>query len=1065
MENRILVFIFIIIFVASGTFPERPDITFRYLTVEDGLSQGSINCIYQDSIGFLWFGTKQGLNKYDGFNIKIFDHNPADLSSLSNNNVNCITEDKNGDLWIGTSAGLNRLNNITQTFTRYIANPLDPNSLANDSILCLLVDTGGILWIGTKQGLDRFDPKNEIFLHFTHDPNEPDSLSIGQVNVLTEDKAGNIWVGTDHGLDRFNKGSERFTHYTYDINKIPLTKLMDSYQDKQGRLFLLFLNTPIDEFNFETETISPVPMDISFQEKLTTQLCTQMSMDYMGRFWIVTPWEGVFILDLIRNDLIHIGMNKERESGLSYGYILSLYAERGGSIIIGTDGTGANIWHPFLQKFRLYRHDPDNPDTLGLDSVRSFYEDHEGNLWIGGYGGLNKYDRKTGQFTDFYGGIKDSKSIIEPVLVIKEDVDDPLGTLWMGTESNNLIKFDLLTETIERFPVQVETSDEGSTNLLRALHCDESGILWIGARQGLYIFDKTTEKFKRYQPELNTSESIDISSVNVIYENKFKELWIGTQDKGLFRVDQNSNTFKNYIFDQNDIESSGLNSILSLYEDQTGVLWIGTSGGGLIRFENLSGEFQVYNDSFGLPNNVIYGILEDEQGNLWLSTNTGISKFNPKQETFSNYGVEDNLQSLEFNYNAYFKSRSGEMFFGGVNGFNAFYPDEVEQNPFVPPVVITNFQIFNRPVGVGESVNGKIILKEHISRTDTIRLSYKEKMISFEYAALQYAAPEKSEYAHILEGFESEWNYVGNRRYASYSNLDPGKYTFRVKATNNDGLWNETGASLKIIIVPPFWATWWFKVLAILISVAIILLVYEIRTLSVKKRSRHLEKINLELSRQITQRKKVEEKLKKSLKEKGVLLQEIHHRVKNNMQIISSLLRLQSEQNQDGKIEDENRISQDRIRSMALIHDMLYQSNDFAEIDFSQYIEKLITYLKKIYLTDNDNVKILTDLEKVFLDLNTSVPCGLILNELVTNSLKHAFPSGQKGEINIILKKNKGNKIQISVSDNGVGFPDDYDFENPRSLGLTLVKDLVRQLDGQIEYSGESGTSLLISFS
>ncbi|HDS09024.1 MAG TPA: histidine kinase, partial [Firmicutes bacterium] len=550
--------------------------------------------------------------------------------------------------------------------------------------------------------------------------------------------------------------------------------------------------------------------------------------------------------------------------GLSFGNKLSIYAERGGCIIIGTDGTGANLWHPYLQKFRLYQNDPYDPQTLALKSIRAIHEDREGNLWIGGYAGLDKLDRKSGKFIHLTNRGSNSIGLPGAVLVIREDLDDPLETLWMGTENYYLIKFNHVKEEVTRYPLLDETTGKVMARSIRAVHCGLSGLLWIGTRDGLFAFDKSKEKFRLYQPAADRSENTGILSVNVISGSKFKYLWIGTADNGLYRLDPDSKSFAHYDFGHISDKSSGLNNILALYEDKNGILWIGTLGGGLIRFNSVSGKYRFYTEQQGLPNNVVYGILEDEKGNLWLSTNRGISKFDPREEKFINYGIEDGLQSLEFNYNAYHKSRSGEMFFGGVNGVNAFYPDKVEDNPFIPPVVITNFQIFNVPVTAGESRNGKIILEKHITSTDRIHLSHEDKVISFEYAALQYAAPEKSEYAYILEGLESEWNYVGTRRFASYSNLSPGEYTFKVKAANNDGHWNETGASINILVSPPFWGTWWFRLLIAGCTLLLIFLIYEVRTYGIRKRSRDLEKINIELNRQITERERAEHTLREN---------------------------------------------------------------------------------------------------------------------------------------------------------------------------------------------------------
>ena len=460
---------------------------------------------------------------------------------------------------------------------------------------------------------------------------------------------------------------------------------------------------------------------------------------------------------------------------------------------------------------------------------------------------------------------------------------------------------------------------------------------------------------------------------------------------------------------------------------------------------------------------MIYGILGDEEGNLWLSTNKGLSRFNPQEETFRNYDINDGLQSSEFNYNAYYKSKSGELFFGGINGFNVFYPKDIKDNPNIPPVVITDFQIFNKSVPVGQDEGGSSILTNSISETKAIQLSHKDNVISFEYVALDYAAPEKNEYAYIMEGLENEWNYVGKRRYATYSKLPPGEYTFRVKGSNNDGVWNEEGASINIIISPPLWETWWFRITSIVAILAFSLGAYKARTYSIKKRSEQLKEINIKLNEQISIRKKAEEQIKASLREKEVLLQEIHHRVKNNMQIISSLLKLQSRQSGDEKIVETFKSTQNRVQSMAIIHDRLYRSKDFARVDFDEYVHSLANHLFSVHGIDPSTTKLKTDIKDIFLDINTAIPCGLIINELVSNSLKHAFPKGEKGEIKIAMHPSNKNEVELIVSDNGVGLPKEMDFRATESLGLHLVTILAEdQLHGDIKLDRTRGTSFQI---
>ena len=865
-------------------------------------------------------------------------------------------------------------------------------------------------------------------------------------------------------------------------------------------------------------------------------------------------------------------------------------------------------------------------------------------------------------------------------------------------------------------------------------------------------------------------------------------LWLGTLGGGINKFEEEKGQFVHYKSDPSNQNSLSSDSVVSIHEDKTGAFWIATNGGGLVKFDPANETFTNYKESDGLPSNVIYGILEDEEKNLWLSTTRGLSRFNPRTEKFKNYDVSDGLQSNEFNGGAYYKSRNGEMFFGGVNGFNIFYPENIKDNPHIPPVVITDFQIFNKSVHVGKGKDGRSILRKSITETKEIELSYKDNVISFEFAALDYRIPEKNQYAYMMEGFEENWNYVGNRRFAAYTNLPPGGYVFRVKGSNNDGVWNEEGVSLKITVTPPFWQTLWFRGFVIGAILLFLVTVYRIRTHTIREKAKQLEKqveertgelkaankelqqeilerklaeeavqtekayidqlfesaqeaivmtdndgqvlrVNSEFTRlfgytsdeavgqliddlvssgglkkeaisytkrlsegrrvafesvrrrkdgklihvsaigspiavgneqvgsyaiyrditerkkaeedvkrraaqatliyevgqrvsseleletllseivtavqeafdyygvmmllldeekkrltlesitgghadimpeglsvalgegmigyaaktgktqisgdvskdphyvrkadeitkseltvpiksgdkiigvldiqsdkfnvfgetdvkameilstqiataienarlyeeaqrEITERKRAEAQLNESLKEKEVLLKEIHHRVKNNMQIISSLLNLQAGRIKNKKMQEMFKVSQDRIKSMALIHEKLYHSKDLARIDFSDYIRSLTSNLFSIYRVGMEAINIKLDLDEFYLDINTAIPLGLIVNELISNSLKYAFHEERawgeggksQGEIRISLRSDNEGRTKLVVRDNGVGFPKDLDFRKTKSLGLQLVNDLVEQIDGSIELQRRGGTAFKITF-
>ncbi len=1055
--------IMVIVFIIPvGLYPNRNDIQFGHISVEDGLSQNAVNCIFQDSKGFMWFGTKDGLNKYDGYSFGIYHHDPFDPKTLSDNWVNCISEDRKGNLWIGTKKGINRFNRQTEQFTRFIHNPDIPQGLGNDIINSINVDKEEAIWVGTNGGLDRFDPATEIFTHFRHNPTDSKSLSDNIVLTLYEDKPGLIWVGTNRGLDYFDRETEHFTHIIPNSSNPP-RRIESIYKDSKSNLLIIYGNK-LHQFESNTQSVIPYKFEPLTPKESVPEGVGSISEDGLARLWIGTM-QGLYILDKQNNQLMRYRYSPTDPHSISDDAALCVYTDQSGGLWIGTNGGGINTWNPTLRKFNHYKHEPYNPFSLRVASIRTFYVDQDKHLWIGGYTGLNKYDRKAEKSLRYYLKVlNDINSLSDNLVrVIYEDPLDPHRILWIGTESRGLNKFDRVTEIFKRYDFSTDGSKGLRGGMVFAILRDKSGYLWIGSDRGLNKLSKSKEEFTFYIHDPDDPHSISHNSVSTILEDKLGFLWIGTHGGGLNRFDRKTESFVHFMHNSRDPKSLSHDKVISIYEDHEGTLWVGTDGGGLNRFDRDSETFVQYTKKHGLPNNVIYGILEDEEGDLWLSTNKGLSRFNPQEETFRNYDINDGLQSSEFNYNAYYKSKSGEMFFGGINGFNAFYPKDVKDNPNIPPVVITDFQIFNKSVPAGEDEDGRSILTTSISETEEIQISYKDNVISFEYVALDYAAPEKNEYAYIMEGLENEWNYVGKRRYATYSQLPPGEYTFRVRGSNNDGVWNEEGASINIIISPPFWEMWWFRITGIVAILAFIIGLYKTRTYSIRKKSEQLNEINIRLNEQITERKEADEKIKASLREKEVLLQEIHHRVKNNMQIISSLLKLQSRHIKDERALEIFKSSQNRVLSMASIHDRLYKSKDFARVDFGEYTQGLVISLFKVYGIDPKAIKTDIRIKEVFLNVNTAIPCGLIINELVSNSLKHAFPDDRKGEIRISMHPLKGNEFELIFSDNGIGISEDIDVRNTESLGLHLVTILVEdQLQGEIKLNRDKGSEFQI---
>jgi len=869
--------IFLFFLFPAILFAQPEDIQFEHLTVEDGLSSNSVFEILQDSRGFIWLGTIDGLIRYDGYNFKIFRNNPNDPTSLGANRIYSIYEDRSGVLWIGTDGGgLNKFDREKEQFSRYTNDPNDPTSLNDIVVSSIYEDSSGDLWIGTETGglnkLVRGDSEESppTFIHYKHDPDDSTSLSNYAVNSICEDNFGALWIGTYRGgLNKLipadnEESPPTFIHYKHDPNdpsSLSSNKVGSIYEDKSGDIWIATyggLNKLIPVSNEESPpTFIHYKHDPNDPSSLSSNEVRSIYEDDSGDIWIGTIGGG--LNKLVPGDkegspptFVHYKHDSKDPTSLNSNSVISVYEDNSGLIWIGTAGGGVNKFDKEKRKINHYKHNPYDPASISFNDVYPIYEDNSGNIWIGtNGGGLNKLDKEKGKFNHYKHDPDDPTTLsYNNVFSICEDNS---GVLWIGTTGGGLNKL-VPGDSEESPPTFIHYKHDPnnpkslSDNKVYSIYEDSSGDLWIGTTRGLNKLVPNDNKespptFIHFNNNSDDPSSLSHYIVRTIYEDRSGTLWIGTDGGGLNKLippvpDSSSGdnkeslpTFIHYKHDPNDPTSLSNNTVLSIYEDKSGILWIGTWGGGLNKFDREKIHFTHYRQIDGLPNELIIGILEDDYGNLWISTNKGISKFNPQTETFRNYDVRDGLQSNEFSANAYLKSKSGEMFFGGINGFNVFHPDSIKDNTHIPPIIITDFQLLHKPVPVGfDESRNRSILKKSITETKEIELTYEDYIFSFEFAALDFHTPEKNQYAYIMEGFEMDWNYTdANRRFVTYTNLDPGEYTFRVKGSNNDGVWNEEGVSISIIIVPPWWLTTWAYFLYALILLSIIFFTWKMQ--------------------------------------------------------------------------------------------------------------------------------------------------------------------------------------------------------------------------------------------
>ncbi|MBN1933706.1 MAG: response regulator [Anaerolineae bacterium] len=777
----------------------RQAIRFTHLDIDDGLSNNSVRSIAQDRWGFMWFGTWNGLNRYDGYMFNVYKHDPDDANSLSDNLVTAICEDKTGALWLGTGAGeLNRFDPRVETFAHYRHRSDDANSFCGSFILSLCLDPSGHLWIGTlENGVDRFDPRTGTFTHYQADADNPYSLPRGAIYALAAASDGTIWAGTGGGLCKLDPVTGHVIRYCHDPQNPHSLNNNEVYSllvDCEGALWA-GARHGVSRFDMQTGQCTRYDdtqfAGYGFKDNHIRCIC----QDSLGYFWFGSG-NGLYQLDYVSGQLVWHRYSLADTNGLSARLVRVVYEDRSGLIWLGLYEGGLNTFTCQPSPFRDYAHDIQNPHSLADRQVSALCQAQDGVLWVGTSSGvLDKLDVETGQFTHY-------RFVDETVLNSIGALDrDSSGRLWFGGSRNlGVFCFDPLTKQIDRYQHDPNDAHSLNDNDVFSVYQDNDGILWIGTNRGLNRFDPARQHFDVFALYPDNPSSTD-NNIRAIYQDNDGMLWLGSWYGGLSRFDPHTSQFRHYRHYADDPVSLANNAVQCIYQDTRERLWIGTSGG-LCRFEPRTDTFTTYLTRDGLLSDTIGGILEDESGHLWLSTTYGLSKFDPQTEIFRNYDVNDGLLSNEFVGAAFCKGQDGALFFGNVKGLVVFYPEQVQDHPYVPPVVLTDLLLFNKSVPIGPDSP----LKEALWATQTITLGPDDYVFAFEFAALSYIAPGRNCYRYKLEGFDQGWNEASSkRRFAGYSNLAAGEYLFRVVGSNHDGVWNEQGVSLKVIVTQPLW--------------------------------------------------------------------------------------------------------------------------------------------------------------------------------------------------------------------------------------------------------------------
>ena len=1075
----------LILFLSYLTYPQTNNlginVKFKHLTSEQGLLNSFINCILQDSKGFVWIGTGSGLYRYDGIECKVYNYSREDHHSISNNLIFSAFEDRSGNLWFGTDGGgLNKYSYEQDNFIQFINDPRDSNSISSNSVYSICEDKYGALWVGTTdQGLNKFDPVNKNFERYKNDPEDSSSLSNNTVSTIYNDSKGNIWIGTiGGGLNRYNRKTQKFNRY---INNPKITtslsnnNITDITEDKFGFIWLSTLGGGLNKFYFVDDKHPLVFYNYKNDSNSPITSGNNISSIYINKddvMWVGAWSEGLTKVISSPNSKFTFKSTFYKQDpydnfSLNNNSISCLFEDSQGLLWIGTWGSGLNILDTQEKPFRFYNYRPNDPFSLSSKRITSIFEDKRGVLWIGTWdGGLNKMSRNTNKFTHYQNHINDQYSISDnSVWVVYEDRS---GILWVGTWNGGLNSFDRNTGRFFAYKHNPTDSNSISDNRILSIREDKSGTLWVGTYfGGLNRFNRESGTFSHFRHNENDPYSISNDFIELIYEDRSGVLWLCTNPGGLDYFDNQRNKFFHFRNDPDNSNSISSNRINFIYEDESGILWIGTLGGGLNKLDKENKQFKRYRIKDGLPSDYIAGILGDNHGNLWISTYNGLTKFNPKTEKFRNYNVADGLPSNEFEHNSCCKSKTGEFIYGGNDGMIIFYPDSIKDNPNIPPVYITDFFLFGKPASIGyDSVSKRTILNKSIIECEEIKLNYDDNVFSLKFAALDYHSPMNNKYAYILEGFDRGWNYTdAKQNLATYTNLNPGEYIFKVKGSNNDGLWNETGASIKIIILPPWWKTTWAYTFYLLLLIGAIYFVWKLQIKRIKNQH------EFEMSKFEAQKLHEVDELKSRF------FTNISHEFRTPLTLILGPVKQIIEKLNDGKMKDDlSIVHRNANKLLGLVNQLLdiskiesgnmklqtspqnvVQVVKVLVLSFTSYAER-----KKITLTFNSSENEII----VYLDKDK-------VEKIITNLLSNAFkftPDG--GRIEVSLTRDI-KSVKVSVSDDGIGIPKQnmdkifdrfYQVDGSHTrkqegtgIGLSLTKELVELHKGKIEVESEEG--------
>jgi signal transduction histidine kinase/ligand-binding sensor domain-containing protein len=1047
------------------TYSQQKYEKFNYLTVDDGLSSNRIRCIYKDSKEYLWIATDVGLDKYDSYQVKKYRQGKNQTGAISSDILTCIYEDRNKNLWFGTYDGLNLYNPSRDNFRVFKNNPAVSSSINSNCITGIVEDKKGRLWIVTNGTcLNLWDPDNQNFIRYKFEDTKQ-NLSVRPSRMAAVDSKGYIWIGSlSPGITRFDPESGVFTRFDDPSVDFIDYSYKSIFIDNRDKIWIA--TDGIGFFSYDPATARFEHFGVRGDGKGTNLNFILDIIPEDDRFLLLAVDQGgINRFDKLSKTFEYIVYENSTDNGLNNNGIWCFHKDTQGILWVGTSGGGINYFNPQKDRFKLFTHNSNNPYSLSFNFTGGFYEDHQGMIWIGtDGGGVNVLDPATGKFKIFKHDPANPFSISGNV--IRGIAEDKNHDMWIGTWDAGLNRYDRKTGKFFHYMPDKTNPSGISGRTIWNLFIDHNNALWLSIYNvGIDFFDIGKGVTRRFRPDPEKPGSISGNNSWFFFEDYDKKLWICTSN-GLDLFDSIANSFKVFHFPDNEIGS--------VYVDKAGYLWVGSNTRGLFLCNQNGTILKTYDQTNILPNNRIHAITQDNSGGIWFSSNSGISRLNTEIQKVRNYSREDGLQGDQFYQQTFLKTRKGEMYFGGYNGFNSFFPDSLKDNEFIPPVYITDFQIFNKPVVYG---GPGAQFQTHISEAKEIRLKWDQSVFSFTFAAINYIHPKKNLYQYIMEGFEKDWNNTdASRRYVTYTNLDPGEYTFRVRASNNDEKWNNTGASLKIIILPPWWSSLWFRLIMIAAVILIFAFVFLARIRNLKVQKVRLEKLVAIKTDELNELN--------SSKDKFFSI--IAHDLKNPFNTIIGFSEILKEEIRSGdperNLEYASLINTSAVQTLRLLENLLDWANS--------QTGKILFKPEPINLSGllNEELGMLNDMAaRKSIELKSSISDKLliqadknmiktILRNLISNAIKFTHKNGIV-EVNAIISDRNA---EISVSDNGIGMtketmarifridasPSTRGTENEKGtgLGLFLCKEFIEKHGGKIFVESESGKGSIFRF-